>query len=266
MKNEKLIKLNKAQVNELIKSVGKDNDEYGLGLKLIYVYGRNISEVAYLKKEDVDLENNIIIFNKGKDNELRFKILESLKEELGKLIELKQEDEEIFNKPIKLKDNINYLLYKKTGDLTELDYIRNLKLTTKDFKILRGQHLYQDGVSIHSIHELYHNKHLDSTKKLIKYNELVNKRVSIDTLLEDYTDLNLYSVGDDMPLTYYCTNRKKHEAIMELDNDGLISVHGDSEIRNIINDLPLDSLIKELGNLRDNGDYKYIKGLRIMKN
>lgn len=258
-----IIKLNKQQTNEIIKTITKENEEYGLALKLIYIYGRNIGEVANLKKEDILLEDNIIIFNKDTENEIKYNIHESVKIELSKLIELKQDTEYIFHKPIKLKDNINYQLYKKTG-MDELDYIKGLKLTTKDFKILRGQHLYSDGVSIHSIHELYNHKNLESTKKLIRYTELKNKKVDIENILKEYTDMNLYSVSD-YPITYYCTNRKNREAILELYENN-INIHGDSEIRNILNNINSNVLVKELDKLSSNGDYKYIKGLRVMKN
>lgn len=48
MKN-KIIKLTKTEVNELLKQISIDEPKYGLILKLQYIYGRNISEVYNLK-------------------------------------------------------------------------------------------------------------------------------------------------------------------------------------------------------------------------
>ena len=259
--DRKIIKLSKTELNELLKRITEDNEEYGLALKLTYIYGRSIGEVSNLQKKDI---TGTEITFKINDEYKTYLLHPTIQSELEKQIELLTDEDYVFSNHKKLKDNLNYTLYRKTENTRELQYLYGLKLTTKDFRILRGQHLFQDGVSVKTVNELYCNKSLDSTKKLIKYYDLLNQDKSINTILEDYTDIKLYEDFEySSYATYYCVNRGEEEAIIELQNEKIINIIGEEEIKKELMQLPLYNILGEITGI---GEYKFYNGFKIMKN
>lgn len=266
---EKIVKLTKTEMNELLETMNEDEPNYSLILKLQYIYGRNISEVYNLTKGDINQKKNTITFMMNGD-ELTYKVHEEIKEQLYDLVE-NASKEYIFqegDRPLSnVKDGINYYLHKKTEALNELPFLEGLRLTTKDFKALRGQHLYQDGVPIKVIHELYHNTNTDGTKKTIRYEELKESLYleSVDEIIED-TCLKVFTDHsfNKNPL-YYVTDENENESILEIKKDTL-NFYGDGELKEAFDKLDSEGLLKLLDYVQSPGDYVYYDNLKFLKN
>ena len=266
---EKIIKLTKTELNELLDVMKEDEPNYGLILKLQYIYGRNISEVYSLTKNDINQKEDTIKFIMNGD-ELTYQVHDEIKEQLYELVDTSDKNY-IFQegeRPLSnVKDGINYYLHKKTETLNELPFLEGLRLTTKDFKALRGQHLYQDGVPIKLIHELYHNTNTDGTKKTIRYEELKEllycdtvEEIIEDTCLQVFTDHSF----NRNPL-YYITDSEEHEAILEVKEDTL-SFYGSDDLKDVLNKLDSEELLKLLNHVKSPGDYVYYNNLKFLKN
>lgn len=269
MQKRDIIKLTKTETNELLKVIREDEPNYGLILSLQYIYGRNVSEVYNLKKTDIDQENNTITFIMNGDK-LVYPIHEEIKTQLfdtinnAKKINIFQEGDRPLSN---VKDGINYYLHKKTEALNELKFLEGLRLTTKDFKTLRGQHLFCDGISILTIHELYHNTNSDGTKNTINYEAL--KRLlydrTIDEIIED-TCLKVYTDHDfnNNPL-FYVTDDENKEAIIEI-KDKTFEYYGDESLKTSFDVFDFEELKSILKNVEHPGDYIYYNGLKFLKN
>ena len=266
---EKIVKLTKTELNELLNTMKEDEPNYGLILKLQYIYGRNISEVYSLTKTDINQDENTITFIMNGDK-LTYKVHNEIKEQLYEVVE-NSDKQYIFqegDRPLSnVKDGINYYLHKKTDALNELPFLEGLRLTTKDFKALRGQHLYQDGVPIKLIHELYHNTNTDGTKKTIRYDELNEllysesvESIIDDTCLQVFTDHTF----NRNPL-YYITDKEGKESILEIKDDTL-NFYGNEDLREVFNDLNSEELLKLLNHVQSPGDYVYYNNLKFLKN
>lgn len=269
MKN-KIIKLTETEVNELLKQISIDEPKYGLILKLQYIYGRNISEVYNLKKTDVNTKENTITFYMNNDK-LTYKVHNEIKDQLYSLLK-DTKKEYVFqegDRPLPtIKDGINYYLHRKTETLNELPFLEGLRLTTKDFKALRGQHLYVKGVPIKTIHELYHNTNSDGTKKTIRYDELKEMTHSEDvdeiidnTCLEVYTDHNF----NKNPIFY--TTLGEEEAIVELSQEDTLNFYGeDGELKKSFDGMDSNDLIALLKQINYPGDYVECSGVKFLRN
>lgn len=258
------ILLSKTETNEILKYIREDNEVFGLLFDLIYIYARNVTEVSTIRKKDINLEDNTILFNINQNNtEGIFPIHKDIKKRLCKFMET--DEEYIFKGYIPVHNPtgvLNDYLAKNNQKFKNLLYKNNvnLSLSTIDFKILRGQHLFQDGVDVESIHRLYHYKNLNSTKRIINYHGLIqHKDVDIDSLFNDYTDVNLFKVDEyKMYNQYYCSLDDK-ECIVVLDKiTGEIMFNGDNSIKKIIHDFNFSSI-------KEYGDYSFYKKVQIMK-
>ncbi|MBR3363051.1 MAG: site-specific integrase [Bacilli bacterium] len=271
MEINEIIKLNKQQTNETLKIIGEEEPRYGLALTILYIYGRNISEVYNLQDTDINKEDETITFIMN-NNKITHKIHPQIKQELYKLVEenqgyIFQEGE----RPLTtFKDGINYYLHKKTGRLAELEFLADLRLTTKEFKRLRGQHLYQEGVPIKTIHELYNNTNMEGTKKTIKYHEL--KPLIYNEDVEDIiskTNVEIYEEHEfnNNPIFYVINNDKK-EAIIEVITDEEMEVIGDEELVNHLTSEEFNTkdLINKLLPVSRVGDYIIYDNMRFLKN
>lgn len=268
MKN-KIIKLTQAEVNELLNVMNEDEPNYSLILKLQYLYGRNISEVYSLKKTDINKEDNTITFIMNNDK-LTYKIHEEIREQLYEVVDTAKK-QYIFQegeRPLSnVKDGINYYLHKKTEAVNDLPFMEGLRLTTKDFKALRGQHLYQEGISIKTIHELYHNTNTEGTKKTICYEQLKKQLFSEsveeiieDTCLKVFTDHNF----NKNPI-FYVTDKENNEALLEIKNNTL-NFHADEELKEVVDGLNSEELLRLVSHVKYPGDYIYYNNLKFLRN
>lgn len=265
----KIIKLTKEETNELLKIIREEEPNYGLILTLQYIYGRNVSEVYNLKKTDVDQDNNTITFIMNND-ELVYPVHEEIKTQLydtvnnAKRVNVFQEG----TRPLSnVKDGINYYLHKKTEALNELKFLEGIRLTTKDFKALRGQHLYQDGVSFKTIHELFHNTNTEGTKRTICYSELKKlfDKEDINDIIHS-TCLNVFTEHEfnDNPVFYVTMDEE--EALIELNSDDTINFYGEDTFKKAVNSIDYSLLIKSLRNVKVPGDYTCHDNIKFLRN
>ena len=266
-----MMKLDKYQTNELLKRIGEDNYIYGVILKITYLYARSIGEVGELQRKDIDFDNDTInfqIFNNDREK-VKYPICKDIYNDLQHITEDKQSEEYIFDEYIdhtKIRAWLNIYFYNKCPELTDLDFLKGVVLTTQDFRILRGQHLFLDGVDIKTINQLYQHKNMNSTKNLIKYDELKRKEITTDMILDEYTDLNLYRNWEyHNYVTFYCTYQKE-EALIELDTGlkEVIFLEGSNIIIDKLNSY--NHLVDDLLKLTHGGDYKIIKEVIVLRN
>ena len=273
-----MIKLNKTKLNELLYYITSDNYKNSLILKLIYVYGRNAREALNLQPKDIDLTTETITFTVP-TGEVTFPLVVDIRDSLmGYVYDRGIEDDEyIFREvdetmEIAIK-KLNYYLEKTIDSLNTTIEFNSPKLTTKDFKILRGQHLYLDGTNLHTIHKLYCNTNVMSTKDIIQYNKL-NEYLfqcnTLDKIFTDNTDLNLYYDYrfNQTDLFTVSDNNDTSNLIIEVDyeeNTINIITDSDDDLVSEIQKIDPDTLFMELGKLEP-GNFKFINDLKIIKN
>ena len=266
----KIIKLNKQQTNELLRIIKQEEPTYALALTIQYIYGRNIGEVYNLKHEDIDTVNETITFTMNGDR-LTYKVHPQIMKDLYDLTE--EQKEYIFQegkKPIHtIKDGINYYLHRKGGLLNTIPYMKNLRLTTKSFKRLRGQHLYQDGVSLKTIHELFHNTNIEGTKRTIQYNELKEllHQENIDDIIAE-TNMEIYAEPDFNNNPIFYTTNHEHEAIIEITKKDNYKCIGDEELVDYLmdDDFPRMELLDKLAPVTKVGDYILFNNIKFIRN
>lgn len=272
------MKLIKTKLNELLYYITDDHYKNSLILKLIYIYGRNAREVFNLQTKDINIPEETIQFTTP-TGDITYPLVETIQDSLiGYIYDNEFTDEDYLFRDqydtmeIVIK-KLNYYLDKKIEDLNKRYESDLPKLTTKDFKIMRGQHLFLDGADLHTIHELYHNSNIKSTKNHIQYNELLKLKFpchTLDTLFQDYTDLNLYYEETLEDTSIYTVSNETTNIIIEIDyiNDtiNLISEEAEeSPIITTIQNINPDILCMELKKL-GTGEFKFLYGLRFLKN
>ena len=272
------MKLNKEQLNELLYYITYDDFKNSLIFKLQYIYGRNAREVLELKVKDIDLTYETITFTTP-TTPVKFPLNQNISEDLIGYIydqELKNNDY-VFKTPAgesteMFIKRLNYYLDTTVTSLNktlELDYP---KITTKDFKILRGQHLFLDGVKIQTIHELYHNTNMKSTKTNINYQELKKLQYTcnnVDEIFQNLTDLNLYYDKHFEETEIFTVSDDKGSIIIEIDYPaGEVNIISDEDnpLNQKLQLINMDILIDELKHLKKPGQYKLINDLRFLKN
>ena len=274
----KSMKLGKEKLNELLYLFHDDNIRYGLIFKLIYIYARNAGEVLKLQKKDINYNDKTISFDlQGgvKTLPLHNDVVDDLELFTN---ELNNDEDFLFinvdeSMELAIK-KLNYYLYNTIDSLNKHIDFDCPKLTTKDFKILRGQHLLLAGVELHTIHDLYNNSNITATKNNINYNDLlwmIYPCRDITTLFNDYTDTNIYTdkCFDDNDI--YTVNTDNETIIIEinyLENNVNIIAEQDSdneELVSILNTALTDEAISKLQMMKP-GQYKYLNDLRILKN
>lgn len=268
MELEDIVKLSKTQTNELLKALSDDDKELGLISKLMYIYGRNIGEVTALKRSDLDFEKRTITFHIN-GNEVNYPMHKSVESELCRISEFRRNL--LFGeagRPLsKVKDVLNYFLHDKSGKIGELDFLRNIRLTSKDFRILRGQHLFIDGVDIKTIHELYHNSNMAGTKKVIGYEDLIDILGinSLDDVFSKHTNINVLKEDDFGSLMYVVHDGEDHELIIDVIDDK-IELMGDVELEYKLHNKISNELLEELFQLKETGEYLIVNDLKFIKN
>lgn len=273
-----MIKLNKTKLNELLYYITNDHYKNSLILKLIYIYGRNVSEIFNLKPEDINLTDETIRFHIPTGT-VTFPLVKDINEILGYIYDHGiQEDEYVFRERDEAMEivikKLNYYIDKTIKSLNDSIDFQAPKLTTKDFRILRGQHLYIDGTNLQTIHELYCNTNLMSTKDIIQYkqlNEYLFPQYSLEELFHDKTDLNIYydyrySQNDLFTIS---DENDKNNLIIEIDYlENTINIIAEDEGESLVDkvqDIQPDILFEELSKL-EHGTFKFFNGLKILKN
>lgn len=271
MKN-KLIKLTKAQTNELLTIITKEEEKYGLCLLLQYIYGRNISEIYHLTKTDINKQEETITFTITDKKTITYPIHKQVKYLLYKLIDDENTPHHIFQigkRPLHgIKDGINYYLHRKSDALNKLPYLHGIKLTSKDFKILRGQHLFQDGIELKTIHKLYGNTNINSTKRTINYEALYKEYYTTDVIkiIHD-TNVTIYPEHgfNTNPVFYVKDEKENRTVILEVLNKEEFKQNGEETLMQEIDDMNPKKLIKNISQVENIGEYTNYKGLKFLR-
>ena len=277
-KYNNVIKLSKQKTNELFSYIREDNFKYALIFRLLYVYARNPYEVLTLRKSSVT--HFTISFTLSCGTSYNYRLHRDVKRDLLDYIEstyLPNDDDYIF---IDVYDNVdvhtkrlNYYLNKKINQLNKQYYFRCPKLTTTDFKILRGQHLYLDGVDDRLIHKFSHGSNIQLTRKNIKLNELKKlkfKCETVDDILEKrcYTDLNIFRIEDycdDHLLFTVADDTGNMSCVIGIVDGGIVFVDGDRVLGDRVLGFDGDVLVDCLLCLRV-GDFRVVDGLKFIRN
>lgn len=272
-----MVKISKEMLNEVLKYITEDNFKYGLIFKITYIYGRNIGEVLKLRKMDVDLKHNTLDFNLPTES-VSFMLHKSIYEDLVKYVDYKDLND---NDYIFIKDDTKINMYSKKLNLYLRSFINELNrsvlswhcpvLVNRDFKNLRGQHLFIDGADIKTINQLYRNKNIQSTKDNIDYKELLDKRFPCNSLKKvfyDYTDLDVFVDAKFKNTELFTICDDKDTLVLEYDYDtNVVNLLGDnnSDLYATVSSLDYNVFFDKLKDL-DTGHYRYFEGLKIIKN
>lgn len=275
--NQKIVKLDKQECNRILEYISNINKEQGLFLKLIYVYGRSTIEVSKLKVSDIDVKHGLIDFVFG-GNIHSFRLVDAVRENVLEAIKGKDTDEYIFKfDGNKVSRNLNRFIDNMVKGINRSQVLDRHcpKLSVFDFKQLRGQHLFIDGVELDVINELYCYEKLESLRNLINYNELRNSVFAcknVTVLLRDsrFTDLGVFhdkhydSVDVDL-FTVSCGDECVVFEYNYVDGATVILEGDDGAIVSFVDGLSktdFDGVFRYLSG----GDYKIIDGFKVMKN
>ena len=269
--------MSKERLNELLYYITEDNFKYGLIFKITYIYGRNIGEVLKLRVADVDLKHNALDFYLPTES-VSFMLHSSIKNDLLSYIEdnsLKENDFIFIDDTNKINKYVTKLNMYLHSFIMKLN--RNVLswhcplLVNRDFKNLRGQHLFMDGADVKTINKLYKNKNIKSVKDNIEYTELMNERFPCDSLKRifyDYTDLDVFVDDNFNNCDLFLVCKGRDNLVLEYDYDtNTVNLLGDknSELYNRFISLNYDDLFIKLRNLKV-GNYKYIDDFKFIKN
>ena len=269
------MKLDKLKFNELLYYIHEDHYKNYLMLKLIYVYGRNASEIFNLQVKDVNVTMDNVTFNIPTGT-VTYPLTQDTRDDLiGYIYDQELTDEDyIFRKETEAMEivikKLNYYLDRTVESLNKTIEFNCEKLTTKDFKILRGQHLFLDGATLHIIHDLYKNSNIQSTKKNIDYNNLLELKFpcnSLDKIFHEFTDFNLYNDNRFDDTDIFTVGDESENIIIELDyvEQTINLISEENQLTNKIEEIPPNQLCKMLRGM-DTGNFRLINGLRFIKN
>lgn len=265
------LKMSKTDINKLLIETLKERSDYGLIMSLQYIYGKNVGDVLELKKEDVDLDNNEIIFKSGK-SDLKVPIVVDIYDILINHVNGLDGEEYLFlNSDVNYNHNvmskrINYYLNNKIDELNKNSTYKLSKITNRDLKMLRGQHLYLENVPLEIIHELYNNFNLSETRKMINYEGLKNNNYcgSVEDVINHHTELNLFRNEDYVEQNIYMVmDMDDNYGVVEFVDNGMI-VHERSKVTDRLGELNVNEifyLVRDLGV----GEFKFVKGFKFLK-
>ncbi|MBQ6219665.1 MAG: tyrosine-type recombinase/integrase [Methanobrevibacter sp.] len=265
------------KLNELLYYMQVDNPKYGLISKILYVYGRKVKEVFNLQKQDINFKDKEITFNIN-DTLYDYPLIDELSELLEDYIQTNNilvDEEYLFRREDETMamatKKLNYYLEKTIKSINrtlDLDYPR---ITTNDLRLLRGKHLVLDGADLHVVNELYNNINITLTRKYLDYDELLKQKFPCNDLrsvFEDCTDLNLFHDDRFEDTSIFTVSSEHNSTVIEIDYTmdavHIISDEDDPLILEI-QEIPVNVLINNLSRLKP-GDYKYLAGLRFIKN
>jgi len=266
-----IVKISKQKLNELLYNIRSDNIEYSLIYRLLYIYGRNIHEVLKLKKTDVTHRNIVFEVN---NNNVKFPLHENVRDDLLLFIEhgYFEENDYLFiehgydNIDVYTK-RLNYYLNRFIDKLNHTIYFKCPKLTTNDFKILRGQHLYLDGADIYTIHQLYHNSNIQSTRNTIHESKLKKLKYqcnSLDSVFSRFTDLYIFHDSFYDGESIFSVVDGDVSCVISVSGGEVCFVEGDSLLWERVCLLDFDWLVLKLDMLGV-GDLYLCDGLKFIK-
>lgn len=271
------MKLTKEKLNELLFYIENDDFEKALIFKLCYIYGRNAREVLELTVDAINLTDETITFT-TQTTPVTYPLNSAISEDLISIIynDGLRSDDYIFRIDTTLIIAVKSLNVYLADTIKSLNRSLDLEipnLTTKDFKNLRGQHLFLDGVSIQTIHEFYHHSNMKSTKKNINYFELKKLKYEANTINEifdDLTDIHIYYEDhyDDTDVIVV-SDENGNSIVIEIDYpEHTINIDSseDNPLISKISSIDSDKLFDELRKLKKPGQYKIIDGMRFLKN
>ena len=279
--HQSIIKLDKKQVNELLKLISEDNFRNGLILKLVYIYGRSIGDVLRLRKRDIDLKHNTIDFNLKNNVNRSFVLHKNIRSDLLNYINDYSSDDYLF---IDVDDDFvvqDTNVYSNALNRYLELFLRFLNhdgviswhcpsLVCTDFKVLRGQHLFVDGAPVKVVNDLYCNTNISSTKSMIRYGDLLNLRFpcdSIDKVFNVFTDLEVFHDERFVESDIFTICKGDLSVIVEYDYClGDLTVIDCDDGLNAEDLFVFDSLVVDLLHDLDVGDYRFVDGLRVIKN
>ena len=280
--NQGIVKLDKQECNSVLEYISTIDEEMGLFLKIIYVYGRKVSEISKLKVKDIDVKHGLIDFRLGKNKTCSFGLVSDVKDSVYEQIKDLDSEEFIFSFN---SGDVNRKVSRFLDSVVKKINLSNMGVINRhcpslngfDFRRLRGQHLFIDGVSLALINMVYLFEDRDSVRNLIKYDELcvaLSNCSSIDVLMRDtrFTDLNVFhdteyhNVDSVVLFTVSCGGVSC--VVFEYDCiDSTVSVleGSDESIVKFVDGLDKSFFDDVLCHL-SNGDYKIIDGFKIVKN
>lgn len=265
-------------MNELLLKVSLDNPVYGLILKLTYIYGRNISDVLSLIMSDLDFDRDRIKFRMSKSN-LVLPLVDDVRSDLVYYVNGLPEDYgygELLFAPVMVDEDfdvnvltkrINYYLNVKIGEWNrESSGFKFSKVTTKDFKVLRGQHLVLDGVPLDMVHKLFNNYNLGDSRDFIDYEDIAIECGfdSLDSVIGSFTDLNLFEDrSKDVEDIFVVFDRDENYCVVEFVDNGLV-IHEASSVSDRLAGLDVNRIYDEVKCLGV-GEYKFVEGFKFLR-
>jgi len=175
------IVLSKEEVKRLIDSI--ENNKHKLIVKLMYSAGLRVSEVAKLKVEDLEIENNYGWVRQGKGRKDRlFIIARSLKQELKGFIENNKLTYWIFNgnKNTHISSRTIQEIIKKAAKKAKI----SKKVHPHTLRHSFATHLIENGYDISSIQSLLGHNSPNTTMIYlhISTNKMINVKSPLDSL------------------------------------------------------------------------------------
>jgi hypothetical protein len=270
--------LSKTETNELLDTISKDNETYGLIFKLMYLYGKPFKNVITLKWEDINMEDSTISF-KGESLPLSKDIKEDLekyfsKEHSAKYIFLEDTDRhDVYELT---KEYRKKAIYYFNNNIKQLELPSNIKycgLSLTDLRRLRGQHLLLDGVDLNIVMKLYQKKPSARTqfKKYMQYDDLYKINNPKCETIEDvfrptFTDLNIFELKEFDNTNQYIVTNMKESTLIVLDTDRLAFIEETSKkFRDKVIDIYKNNNLLENINGLQTSQYKWIDNCKFIK-
>ena len=282
--------ISKLEVNEILYHISIQKPDVGTALKTLYIYGTNMKILYDLKVKDIDFEENTIqLYSKQHEKKITRPLDIDLKDELIELIysnNLGPEDYALHEPEQKVNawtQKFNRYIRLAIRDLNNTKDYNLPKLTTREFKILRGQHLFIDGVPVKIIREILDHDSENFTRKLLQtaeLNEQYYSKITADKVFSDYTDINVFtneclepdlelytvmSYNAQVLLEYYPGINKVE--LRDLYEDESLA-YNEKAVRDLklqLELIPLDELIPRLKKLEP-GQFKRIHNLKFIRN
>lgn len=262
--------LTETETNILLKKIQKDNESYGIILKLMYLYGKTFNQIILLKTEDIT--ENTIKFN---DNTFPLKhrdYLNLLSIENNEYIFLKDTDN--INEAVdKYRKNIIYYLNNNLKQLKLPSKIKWGGISLTDLRRLRGQHLILKGVDLKLVMELYQQQPSARTqfKKYLKYDELyklssTKECENLSDVFNYCTDTDVFQMEDFDNSNQYIVDDNTESTLVLLDYDTLTFIENVSDKfkDNVLNIYQNTDLVEEISVLQPT-QYKLLNGIKFIK-
>ena len=262
--------MKKTEINQLFKLLTEENPEYALIYKLIYIYARQTKELLQLQKQDINIKKNTITF-KINNKEVIFPIATDIHDEILEKIKPLKQKEYIFiddKKEIdKLTSNLNNFLNRRLMKFNRHYNFDCNKLSLTELRKLRGQHLFLDGVNLITIQKVLQHKNITNLKDFLDYDNIINIKFpgsSMDSLFEDYTNLNIFPIENYNPDEIYTAIDSKGNECTVIVSFNTIDVVENTKIAVKVLKIDEGYLLHQLSQLMP-GQYTIIDNIQFMK-